>query len=1000
MQHPESPRNRLPAATLAALAFSCLTATLPAAAQLAADPVSHIDHFTVDDGLAQNKVRAVAQDRTGFIWVGTYRGLQRFDGYSFVRYSEIDSAAPPELNGVIQVIRPGPGQEPLVEAIGGGIFRLDAASGHFQRLPVVNRRPPGTWALDSAGQLWLVREDTLLVLPPDSAAARPVFTAPWLIHTRTLATSRSGALWLWTDDSTGQRLQRLDPVRGAIHRYPSAPLTSYSMLEGGDGRLWVAGYEGALTLSPGADHLEVIHGLEGAQVTMLALDGPHGVLAVADQFLARVDQDGQVTTRWAPPGVFGTGYLPQAFALDREGGIWLATLTAGLFRLEPRTPLFHLLSSRSTPPVPLANDFVTALAEARDSTLWVGTLRGGAYHLDGAGRILASYRHRPQDRSSLPSDEVWDVTLDGSGTVWIATGAGLCAMDPGATHCYGASLPVVDVAPDNEGWFWVASGDEVRSFDPLARRFGPSSERLHGAFTLFVDTVASQLWMGGFELAHQGIRNGRLQDSLQRVRAPRGLGGSIYQFHRDSAGRLWLATDGGLARWDAPPAGGIVLIDPPRLRGVTAFSLVEDASHRFWLGTSHGLVHYWPATGAAQRYARQDGVAGGEFNRRAALRRQNGEFLFGAVEGVVGFFPDQVPGNHLSPPLVFTHSERVTDAGIVEAPLDRSGHLELDRHDRAVTLSFAALAFAASPARRYRFRLEGLSGSDWIETSDHRFTWAAPPPGHYQLRVQAATGEETWGEPGAALAIDVVPPFWRAWWFRLTLALAAAVTLLLLHRLSLGRAVATERLRLRISHDLHDQIGAGLSSIALLSDAAGTHAAMPEPARTELERIGASARAMVGDLRDIVWAIDPGSDRLEELVTRMRDLVPTLLPGLRVRFQAPERGLGHPIGMTVRRDFYLMFKEILNNIARHARATEVGIELTLAGAYLTLTVTDNGVGFTPDATRPHTGSRSLRDRAARLGASYSVESAPGQGTTVRVRLAPTRTRHSGPVTPG
>jgi signal transduction histidine kinase/ligand-binding sensor domain-containing protein len=1000
MQYPEVSRNPLSRATLALLAWSCVAVPCAGAMQLAAGPVSHIDHFTVDDGLAQNKVRAVAQDRTGFIWVGTYRGLQRFDGYSFVRYSEIDSTAPAELNGVIQVIRPGPGQEPLVETTNGGIFRLDAVSGRFRRLPVVNRQPPGAWALDSAGQLWLVRADTLVVLSPDSAGARPVFTAPWIRYTRMLATSRRGAVWLWTDDSTSQRLLRIDPASGAIIRYPASALIPFGMLEDGDGRLWVAGFEGALTVSPGADHLEAVPGLEGAQVTMIALDGPHGVLAVSDQFLVRLDQTGQITTRWEPPGVFGIGYLPQAFALDREGGIWLATLTAGLFRLEPRTPLFHLLSSRSTPPVPLANDFVTALAEAADSTLWVGTLRGGAYHLADAGRVLASFRHHPSNRSSLPSDEVWDITVDRAGTVWIATGAGLCAMDPGVTHCYGSSLPVVDIASDKEGWFWVTSGDEIRSFDPAARVFGPSSARLHGAFTLFVDTVAGQLWVGGFELAHQPIRNGRLQDSLERVRTPKELGGAIYQFHRDSAGRLWLATDGGLARWDAPPAGNIVLVDPPRLRGVTAFSLIEDGSHRFWLGTSHGLGHYWSATGAAQRYARQDGVAGGEFNRRAALLRRNGQLLFGAVEGLVGFDPAQVPGSHPSPPVVFTHSERLTDAGIVEAPLDRSGHLELDRHDRAVTLSFAALAFAPSPARRYRFRLEGLSGSEWIETGDHRFTWAAPPPGHYRLRVQAATGEDTWGEPGSALAIDVVPPFWRAWWFRLGLALALGVTLMLLHRLRLSRAVATERLRLQISHDLHDQIGAGLSSIALLSDAAGTHAALAEPARSHLTRIGTSARAMVGDLRDIVWAIDPGSDRLDDLITRMRDLVPTLLPGLRVRFHAPERGLGHPLGMTVRRDFYLMFKEILNNIARHAQASEVEIDLVFAGGDLALTVTDNGIGFSPEETRPNTGWRSLRDRAARLGASYIVESAPGRGTTVRVRLAPTRTRHSGPVTPG
>jgi signal transduction histidine kinase len=209
--------------------------------------------------------------------------------------------------------------------------------------------------------------------------------------------------------------------------------------------------------------------------------------------------------------------------------------------------------------------------------------------------------------------------------------------------------------------------------------------------------------------------------------------------------------------------------------------------------------------------------------------------------------------------------------------------------------------------------------------------------------------------------------------------------------------VATERLRLRISHDLHDQIGAGLSSIALLSDSVNGPA-LPGAARSQVQRIGESARTMVGDLRDIVWAMDPGSDRLDDLVSRMRDLIPTLLPGMKVDFHAPQGAqLVRPIAMTARRDLYLMFKEILNNIARHARATEVRIELGLSAGLLTLMVADNGIGFDPGRTSPGTGWKSLRARAERLGASFEMVSEAAGGTSVKVSLPQTRMRPSGPL---
>ena len=957
--------------------------------------VYHIDHFTVEDGLAQNKVGAVAQDRSGFIWVGSYRGLQRYDGYSFVRYDVLDSSAPRELAGPIMAIRLDPRGEPWVEA-GGSLFRHESSTGRFRRVTLSSGLSRGLWAPDSSGRIWALAHDTLYAIDGSSEPAS-VRIAMSPIAVVAIATSRSNALWFQIQDSARISVVRFDPRTGTAARFATnAVRPARRLVEDGDGRVWMASDDGVALLDPTTGRYRELPAFAGRSVTALARSGAHGVLALSDAGLVELSGDGRIVAEWDTKSVFGAGYLPSEFALDREGGVWLASITTGLFRLDVRSPVFHVMSSRSLPPVALGNDFVTDIAEANDGSLWVTTLRGGAHHLSASGTVLGTLRRG--SHHGLPTDEVWSVALDRHGVPWLATTAGLCAWEAGGARCYGPSTGAFDLARDRDGWLWIACSDGARSFDPVTRRFGAYAPTTSRTLTVFVDTTANQLWLGGERIRRARIANGRFADSLRSVRGGDGASTAMsYQFHRSGTGIVWIASDDGLERWDSRQGGRLTRTALPELRRATVFSIAEDTAHTLWLGTSHGLVHYAPATGASHRYARQDGVTNGEFNRHAAIAARDGSLLFGGVDGYVRFRPELVPVRHTPPPIVFTSARQVTDNGIVDASLDGVEHVRLDGHSRAITIDFAALTYGAGAARRYRFQLEGAGGTAWIETNDHSVTYTTPRPGAYRLRVQAAIGEALWSEPGAALAIDVVPPFWRTRWFE-ALALAAAAALLFaLHRLSLGRALGTERLRLRISHDLHDEIGAGLSSIALLSDTASADPHLTDPARAQLRRIGESARDMVADLRDIIWSIDPGADHVDDVVGRMRDLAPTLLPGARVVFQAPEDDqLADRITMTARRDVLLVYKEMLANIAKHAQATEVRIELTAAGDVVALRVSDNGRGFAVYDTRRGTGLTSMQERARRLGASFTIESEPGRGTTARLTVRKTRMRRSQP----
>lgn len=986
-------RSHLSLAPLAIALLTLLGARLAptAGAQGAA---LRVDRFTVHQGLAQNNVTAVAQDRAGFVWAGTPRGLQRFDGYAFVRYASLDSAAPRELEERISAL--------LVDAEGTlwvatprAIFRRAAHGRRLTRLPLTNVFT--AWAPDSVGRLWVLDGGALRWVARADTGARLVTVrvdAP-AAGCPAVATSRAGGLWIGCERDDETRVVHLDPATGARRTYRAAEARGVRALaEDAIGRVWLGGNGGLTVLEPGATRFRAHPVFRGTVVGDVRPQRDGGVLVLAEEMerttgaVSRLDRAGRVTQQWTPREVFAQVPLAHQLMVDREGGFWIATVTQGLARLDVTRPVFDQVSSRSGPRLPFASDFVVALHESLDGSLWVGTLRGGAYRVAPDWGRLEAFLPDARDSDALPSVDVWDFEEDAAGNVWIATSLGICRWAPPGLRCHRASgvegAGGSSLAADADGWFWLArSRRGVIAFDPASGRFGAPVPTSELAITVYADRDSGYLWMGGEGLRRVKVKHGQVAGPIEPVPTAQPASAVIFEVQRDHEGALWLASEAGLQRWDVA-ARRFARVEVPELRGTTVYSIEEDADGRFWLGTGHGLVQYSPATGISRRYRREDGVTDGEFNRRAALLRRSGEMVFGGVEGLTVFRPSQVTGHRGPTPVVFTRWRRVTAQGVVETALDGVDDLRVGPGDRAVTLEFTALAFAQGPARRYRYRLEGVN-AEWVESTERTVTFASLPPGRLVFHVQAAAGAEGWDEPGASLRLHVVPPVWRTWWFR---ALAAAVLLALawaLHRARLRRALETERLRLRISRDLHDEIGAGLSGIALLSDAAGGGARLPERERAQLQRIGRSARRMAKDLRDIVWAIDPDADRLEMVVSRMRDVADDLLPQAQVRFHAPPaEALSGTVGMAARRDLLLIYQELLHNVARHAQASAVDIHVVVGREEIELQVSDDGRGFEPAAVRAGTGLKSMRERATRVGARLDLTSARPGGTTARV----------------
>jgi signal transduction histidine kinase len=310
-----------------------------------------------------------------------------------------------------------------------------------------------------------------------------------------------------------------------------------------------------------------------------------------------------------------------------------------------------------------------------------------------------------------------------------------------------------------------------------------------------------------------------------------------------------------------------------------------------------------------------------------------------------------------------------------------------------VSFEFAALNFTQGHKNRYAYTLEGFDRA-WIPAGTRRSArYTNLPPGRYVFRVRGSNNDGIWNDRGAALPVTVLPPYWQTWWFRAALAGAVVAALAAAYKLRVRRIRGLERLRLQIASDLHDALGSELSGIALASGLIGRQDHLTDRDRRRLADVGSAATRVMFALRDIVWCINPEQDTLESLEARMRSVARTLLGGVTHEFISS--GItATPIDIDERRHLFLIYKELLHNVVRHARARRVAVRLDATDKTLALRVSDDGVGFDAEAASGN-GLANIRRRAAAIGAALEIEGRPGAGTDVLLTLRMTRTRHRG-----
>lgn len=954
----------------------------------------------VADGLAHPRVSSLLRDHRGYLWVGTWEGVSRFDGREFVNYGAAEGLPTPlvfslaeDRNGSIWLATWGSGVARLIEghsspatthsrfelfkiaddprannvstiAVGAdgvlwcqteiGLYRGESTASGWLFSPVRVPESPHSVFVDRSGAVWGASAGSLARLNRDPADRFELPASFGRESAEFLSDGDGGSLWV----ASQHHVARMTPgVNGAGTRWESIPLTLppgariYVLLQASGGTLWVGTSYGLIRVhsDSGSYRQELLgpnSGLPDGFVHCLYEDETHGLwIGTQSGGLAQLLPTGIASITNAD-GLSDQNI--QRVIESRDGSIYASSERAGLWELVDGRA--RQVPGSDRPPF-LKSSFNVDQDERGD---WWAAGEGSLYRIPGS-RPDYSRAQRIGARDGLVGDSVISSGYDlAAHTVWAATRGGWLnewntvrdlRMQFRATRLPAEidGMRLLNTDRDGVSWLGAFRGVGRRSGNSIqVLSISPGLPELQSRASL-VDS-RGWLWLG---LRFQSLARSRNRlDSVplfEHFGRDSGIASpSVWTLAEDRAGAVWIGTGRGALRWDPHEDRFTAIGVAEGLAGAVVQHVMIDSHGTLWLATSGGVSWLDPL--------RPRGLAAGSSVYFSAIR----------VEGEALPLPDR---------------------GVPTWP-----ELSLGSQPGEVRLEFHGVSVTSLQPLRYQYRLD--PSAPWSEPSlDRALTLARLAPGRNQVGVRAVTSDGQVGPP-AELSIVVAAPLWQRPWFLLLVIVAAIGAAYGWTRLSVRHAVALETVRRQIALDLHDEIGSGLSQIAILSEVANRDASSRSgPLLNETATI---ARTLRESMADIVWAVDPRKDRASDLVQRMRQTAVNLLEaqGCDLQFVAPESNSLErvPLGPGKRRHLLLAMKESLHNAARHAQATKVEVTLTLQPRQLVLSVQDDGVGFDLHGTTAGQGLGSLKRRADSVGGEISIESGPGHGTLVRISV--------------
>lgn len=966
--------------------------------------------FEKVNGLSQNTVYSIMQDKQGFMWVATADGLNRFDGNKIVIYKPSPLSNKGELTG--RIIRTGILEDEHAKlwfSTEIGLFRFDKRKGDF----------------------------TMVSLKNDSSVTRgisanPVFksdTLIWLLNSTVGAISyheATGVSKIYpvvnADGSANFILQEgASLFNGIIYTGGKEGLFQFDtrnhqwkLIASGAGITCTAIINHTIYWNAGKDvyFRNIKSGLQG-KISFASMKQKSPILCMYADFKGNLyvgDGAGNIYVKNTNAQSFNViGNINQyqdanpvypvlSIFVNRSGVLFAGGDVVGLHKADLFRPYFNIYPSNAS--YTKTNDlFVTSIAEDETGNIIAGSYQGGLHwKKKGSDIFTPVLNERPLPEKSK-NKQTSMVHRDDAGNFWLCYGNELFLFKKGQTwfqkiitqknaNVVTESLQVFCVMPVDDTWY-------------LGTNIGLMKIEKHGeAFRSlylpnFGQTNVKCMWYESKNRLWLGFESGGISivDPESDYRTVHSFldGAGTKSFAYDSThAMMYISTMSGLVAYHIPTGNMKIFTEKDGLRNSYIYGVIIG-NNELWASSNRGLsrasIRYQIGqllpSATFTNFTSKDGLPDDEFNTGAFYKGQDGIFYFGTIKGLVWFNPNDLKPNQQIPDIIYTEirsKNSGADAGIAAEYIKT---ITLPYSGNEMQFKFQALEYANIEVVEYAYQMEGWD-KDWVYSQQlNEVRYANLSPGKYFFKAKARKSGGPWS-PEKTIFITIEPPFYKTYWFY-TLALFFIITSIVL----LTRNIAQRKLktkieelerqkslykeRLRISREMHDDIGAGLTQIVLMSESVKNKTGMN--VKKELSEITDASRQLVNNMGEIIWSMNPGNTTLEHIMAHLREQLHKQLEyaGIQYTIQLPENGKEIILPNEKRRNILLITREIVNNAIKHSKANNISIKAVLTKDRLTFKITDDGIGFDTEQVKNGNGLKNIKHRITEMGGEIIIE---------------------------
>ena len=1000
------------------------------------------DYYSINDGLSDRLVTQIIQNKDGFLWLATPNGLNKFDGYEFTVYNDHPSN-PRNINevNIAQLAETDKGEIILVYRNNYVFF--DVLNPRTDEVKKVSLLPgDGIMGivrdikLNKSGTLEILsnHNDTLKLFQYRSNGSFDLIFDFYSKHKNQTAPvhfiNLSDGSYLISDSENG--LCKYSPENQSLKYFPD---TAFECLEPGQslrhhtnilhqdgkGRIWLSfqNIPGIYLYNPKQETFDLLYGHEEGMYTHIWEDDQQNVLLAKTTGIGFFPKTLNLYCIGQDNRILDFSYMLDlsTHIIDIYGEDFFKTLFLAI-----DTGLKIVQNNRNKIKIFLNQD----LAEGQRGNVMRG-ITG-----DGQGKVYMAREVKNWYALDLASE-----TLDTLDLVDPKTGEIMefnCCMDihyeagylwgiscqksayaqlikyhiatqKVETFIYQQRFTAFIKSTDGNFWLTYQTSDKkggLVAFDPISETWMDYKDQgevnpLRNVYPSFILESSDQmLWIA----SDKGLfKVDRKEKSTLIMTMPADanqkglLSDNIYVVIEDAFQYLWIGSSNGLNRYN-PKNGEFLSYDMSNgLANNQICGIIPDEENNLWISTYNGLSYFDTDSKLFKNFYKTDGLSEDEFNRFSFYKDENGAYYFGGVNGVNIFIPEDLLVSENNPPLVLTKLTRYNSAKdtllIQTSDLNYRKELVIQPYDTYFQLNFSLPNYIQSKKNQFVSKLEGFENNWNYLGNTPQVRYNNLPPGNYTLLLRGADANGNWNSSPLRVKIRVRPIFYETLGAKVALVGILAFVLIGIFQYQLEQRLKVERLRTKISSDLHDEVSGLLSGIAMQTDVLKT-ITNDEISKDRLKSIGEVSRMAMNKMSDVIWSIDSRKDKVEDLIHRMREHADDILVPLNIEciFEIGKIDKQKKLPVEIRQNLYFIFKEAINNVVKHSSADKVVVNLGNKGQRFELKIQDNGNGALEKSThkskKTGQGISNLKMRAQRIDALLDIINA--DGFTVKVEM--------------